>query len=82
MTVKDIVRLLYENFSLYGEIEDIHFNQGRFCAYIKFEHRNYAEFARESMFDQVLLEGVTEPLKIQWSVNDNPFDKSESQNAR
>lgn len=51
MTVKDIVRLVYEHFSLYGEIEDVHFNLGRFCAYIKFEHRSYAEFAREAMLD-------------------------------
>jgi hypothetical protein len=51
MTVKDIVRLVYEHFSLYGEIEDVHFNLGRFCAYIKFEHRSYAEFGREAMLD-------------------------------
>ncbi len=82
MTVKDIVRLVYEHFSLYGEIEDVHFNLGRFCAYIKFEHRSYAEFGREAMLDQVLVEGVTEPLRIQWAVNDNPFDKSEAQIAK
>jgi len=49
MTVKDIVRLLYEHFSPYGEIADVHFNQGRFCGYIKFVNRNFAEFAREAM---------------------------------
>jgi len=64
MTVKDIVRLMYEHFSPYGEIADIHFNQGRFCGYIKFVHRNFAEFARESMHNQVLVVGVTEPIRI------------------
>ena len=34
------------------------------------------------MLDQVLVEGVTEPLRIQWAVNDNPFDKSEAQIAK
>ena len=55
MSTKDIVRLLYENFSPWGAVEDIYFNQGRFIAYIKFEHRYYAEFAREAMVDQVLV---------------------------
>ena len=82
LTVKDIVRLVYEDFSKFGEIEDVHFNQGRFCAYIKFEHRSYAEFAREAMHDQVLVEGVTEPIRIQWAIHDDPFAQSEAQIAR
>ena len=51
MSTRDIVRLLYENFSPWGAIDDIHFNQGRFIAFIKYEHRYYAEFAREAMMD-------------------------------
>lgn len=51
MQTKDTVRLLYENFSPYGVVEDIYFNQGRFIAFIKYEHRYYAEFAREAMMD-------------------------------
>lgn len=36
LTTKDIVRLLYEHFSVFGAIQDIHFNTGKFAAYIKF----------------------------------------------
>ena len=64
MSTKDTVRLLYENFSPYGVVEDIYFNQGRFIAFIKYEHRYYAEFAREAMMDQVLVEGITDPIRI------------------
>lgn len=64
MSIKDIVRLVYEHFSVFGEINDIHFNQGRFAAYIKFGHRNFAEFAREAMHNQVLVAGISEPIRI------------------
>jgi|LauGreDrversion4_2_1035121.scaffolds.fasta_scaffold100310_2 hypothetical protein len=82
MSTKDIVRLVYEHFSQFGEIEDVHFNHAKFSAYIKFTHRSYAEFAREAMLDQVLVEGITEPIRIQWAVNDNPFDKTVAQVAK
>jgi len=36
MAVKDIVRLIYEHFSPWGEVEDIYFNQGKFIAYVKY----------------------------------------------
>ena len=48
-TAKDIVRLVYEQFSPWGEIEDIIFNQSRLFVYIKFRYRVSAEFAREAM---------------------------------
>ena len=77
MSVRDIVRLLYENFSPWGEIDDIYFNQGRFIAYIKFAHRYYAEFAREAMADQVLVEDITDPIRIQWAL-ESPLDKTDA----
>ena len=77
MSTRDIVRLLYENFSPWGEIDDIYFNQGRFIAYIKFAHRYYAEFAREAMVDQVLVEDITDPIRIQWAL-ESPLDKTEA----
>ena len=80
MSVRDIVRLLYENFSPLGEVEDIYFNQGRFTAFIKYAHRYFAEFAKEAMNDQVLVEGVTDPIRIQWAL-ESPFDKSKSEIA-
>ena len=80
MSTRDIVRLLYENFSPWGAIDDIYFNQGRFIAFIKFEHRYYAEFAREAMIDQVLVKGIRDPIRIQWAL-DSPLDKTEAEKA-
>lgn len=54
---RDIVISIYENFSPWGEVEDIHFNSNKCIAFIKYKHRYYAEFAREAMLDQVLQEG-------------------------
>ena len=80
MSIKDTVRLLYENFSPWGQVEDIYFNAGRFIAFIKYEHRYYAEFAREAMTDQVLVEGITDPIRIQWAL-ESPLDKTEAEVA-
>lgn len=48
-------RNIYKLFSPWGEIEDIAFTQksllGGNCAFIKYAHRYYAEFAREAMCD-------------------------------
>lgn len=76
-----MVRVLYEYFSTWGEIEDIHFNANKCIAFIKYKHRYYAEFAREAMLDQVLAEGQTEPITIKWAL-DSPFDKSEALRAQ
>lgn len=74
---RDMVIAIYELFSPWGEIEDIHFNSQKCIAFIKYRHRYYAEFAREAMMDQVLTEGSTEPISIKWAL-DSPFDKSEA----
>lgn len=73
--------MLYEYFSPWGEIEDIAFDAARFSATIRYSHRFYAEFAREAMFDQVLAEDVTDPLKIQWCLED-PQDVEEQVPAK
>lgn len=80
MSVRDIVRLIYESFSQMGEVEDIYFNQGRFNAFIKYSHRYFAEFTKEAMHDQVLVEGVTDPIRIQWAL-ESPFDKTKAEQA-
>ena len=49
--VRDMVRIVYEHFNIWGEIEDIHFNSQKCHAFIKYKHRFYAEFAREAMLD-------------------------------
>ena len=79
--VRDMVRTIYEFFSPWGEVEDIHFNSQKCQAFIKYKHRYFAEFAREAMFDQVLAEGSTEPIAIKWAI-DSPFDKSEAMRAQ
>lgn len=76
-----MVRLIYEFFSTWGEIEDIHFNSHKCIAFIKYQHRYCAEFAREAMHDQILSEGQTEPISIKWAI-DSPFDKSEALRAQ
>ena len=81
MSTKEVVRIVYELFCSWGEVEDIHFNTARFQAYIKFGHRYYAEFAREAMLDQILVEGVTDPIRIQWAL-DSPLDKTEAERAQ
>lgn len=43
--------MIYEQFSPWGEIEDIHFNNNKCIAFIKYRHRYYAEFAREAMME-------------------------------
>lgn len=58
------MRLLYENFSPWGEVEDIYFNPARFVAYIKYTHRYFAEFAREAMLDQILVADIKDPIRI------------------
>jgi len=80
MSTKEVVRLVYEHFCVWGEIEDIHFNTARFQAYIKYAHRYYAEFSREAMVDQILVEGVTDPIRLQWAL-DSPLDKTEAERA-
>lgn len=64
MSTKEVVRVVYEHFCTWGSVEDIHFNTARFHAYVKYAHRYYAEFAREAMLDQILVEGVTDPIRI------------------
>lgn len=44
--------------------------------YVKYRFRVSAEFAREAMQNQVLVEGVKDPIKIQWAV-ENPFEEEE-----
>ena len=47
----DMVRVAYEHFSTWGEVEDIHFDSQKCVAFIKYVHRYFAEFAREAMLD-------------------------------
>ena len=46
--------VLWRHFSLWGEIEDLFLLPTDNIAYIRYEHRCMAEFAKESMKDQCL----------------------------
>ncbi len=67
---RDTVKLLYDEFSKWGEIEDIKFYPHRAMANIKYTHRFYAEFAKEAMQDQSL--GGTDVLLIKWHLEEDP----------
>lgn len=73
--VPEIVRILYENFSPWGEIEDISFDAARFTASIKYSHRFYTEFAKEAMSEQVLVEDVTDPIIMKWQLESDDVDE-------
>lgn len=71
--MKEVVRNLYDMFSAWGEVVDIHFDSQKCVAYIKYKHRHFAEFGKEAMQDQPM--GATcDPIWVKWST-DNPFDK-------
>ena len=67
--VRDTVKLLYDEFSKWGEIEDIKFIPQKAMANVKYTHRFYAEFAREAMQDQSL--GGTDVINIKWCLDDS-----------
>jgi hypothetical protein len=47
-----MVRLFYDLFSPWGEIEDVHFNAAKCLGFVKYKYRYVAEFSREAMLDQ------------------------------
>ena len=75
---KEMVKLIYEQFSEFGKVEDIHYNSKKNSSFILFTERFYAEFAREAMLDQVLTSSVTTPLTIKWAV-ESPFDRTQQE---
>ena len=66
--VKDMVRILYENFSPWGEIEDINYIAMKSCCYIRYAHRCFAEFAKEAMMKQSLV--GEEIISVKWGFDD------------
>ena len=72
---KEMVKLIYENFEKFGEIEDIQYLPLKASCYIKFSHRCYAEFAKEAMMKQSLV--GEEILSITWAYNYQVLDPIE-----
>ena len=72
---KEMVKLIYENFEKFGEIEDIQYLPLKASCYIKFSHRCYAEFAKEAMMKQSMV--GEEILTITWAYNYQDLDPME-----
>jgi hypothetical protein len=72
---KEMVKLIYENFEKFGEIEDIQYLPLKASCYIKFSHRCYAEFAKEAMMKQAMV--GEEILTITWAYNYQDLDPME-----
>jgi hypothetical protein len=76
--VKEMVRILYENFSPWGEIEDINYIPAKATCFIRFSHRCSAEFAKEAMMGQSLV--GEEILTVKWAYDDpNPMNKKRTE---
>ena len=60
--------VLWRHFSLWGNIEDIFLLPSDNIAYIRYEHRCMAEFAKQAMSDQTL--DSDEIVTIKWCEND------------
>lgn len=72
---KEMVKMLYENFSVWGEIEDIQYTPYKSICYIKYAHRCFAEFAKEAMMKQSLV--GEEIINITWAYNIDEIDPME-----
>jgi len=71
---KEMMRIIYENFSPWGEIEDINYISSKAACFIRYAHRCFAEFAKEAMIGQALV--GEEILSVRWAYNDpNPMNK-------
>jgi hypothetical protein len=74
---KEMVRIIYEHFSPWGEIEDVNFIQAKATCFIRYAHRSFAEFAKEAMIGQSLV--GEEVLTVKWAYDDpNPINKKRS----
>jgi len=69
-SIRDTVKMLYDEFSKWGEIEDIKFIPHKAMANIRYTHRFYAEFAKEAMQDQSL--GGNDVITIKWCLYEDP----------
>ena len=72
---KEMVKLIYENFEKFGEIEDIQYLPLKASCYIKYSHRCFAEFAKEAMMKQAMV--GEEILTITWAYNYQDLDPME-----
>ena len=73
--IKSMVRIIYQNFSQFGDIEDINYVDFKNICYIKFKHRCFAEFAKEAMMRQHLV--GEEIINVTWAydLDEDPENK-------
>ena len=71
--IRDMVKLIYSNFSPWGEIEDINYIPMKSLCYIRYAHRCFAEYAKEAMMKQSLVS--EEIITIKWAYDEpNPVN--------
>ena len=73
--IKSMVRIIYQNFSQFGDIEDINYVDFKNICYVKFKHRCFAEFAKEAMMRQHLV--GEEIINVTWAydLDEDPENK-------
>lgn len=66
-------QLLVKNFQEFGTVEKVKVLQGKGCAFVTMKTENQAQFAKEAMQNQSLMEGSNEVLYVRWANEDkNP----------
>ena len=63
--------IILKAFSKWGPIEDIHIVSSKCIAFVRYKIRSSAEFAKEAMMGQILMEGSEGVLTVRWA-NDDP----------
>jgi hypothetical protein len=72
--IKEMIRIIYDNFSPWGEIEDINYIPTKAACFIRYSHRCFSEFAKEAMMDQSMV--GEEIIGVKWAYDDpNPMMK-------
>lgn len=66
-------QLLVKNFQEFGTVEKVRVLQGKGCAFVTMKTENQAQFAKEAMQSQSLVEDSNEVLYVRWANEDkNP----------
>lgn len=64
-----MVKILYEHFGKWGNVEDINYLKSKACCFIKYSHRCWAEFAKEAMIGQSIV--GQEVINIKWTIEES-----------
>lgn len=75
---KDMVKIIYEQFSPWGKIEDINYFSTKASCFIRFSHRCFAEFAKEAMIGQCIV--GNEIIFVKWALEEQDKTNQKRQN--